>query len=72
MYHHDAFSEVKWERINSAAYYMPTLNTPKTKSAADAVCEAMGAHVVATETAEENEAVKKLIYQSSKQLKMPV
>ena len=35
-----------------------------TKVEAIAVCEALGAHVLATETAEENELVHNLVYQS--------
>ena len=47
---------------------MPTLKTPKTKAEADAVCEALGAHVLAIETAKENELVNKLVYQSCEYL----
>ena len=45
---------------------MPTLKTPRTKAEADAVCEALGAHVVALETADENELVKNLAFESCK------
>lgn len=58
--------EVKWECHGSSCYYMPTLKTPQTKAEADAVCEAMGAHVVATETAEENSYVFSLVWESGK------
>ena len=36
----------------------------KTKSQADAVCEAMGAHVAAPETTEEQDFVHQLVYES--------
>ena len=40
---------------------MPTLKTLKTKPEADIICEAMGAHVVALETAEEANYVRSLV-----------
>ena len=56
--------EVNWECFGSTCYWIPTLQDPKTKSEADAVCEAMGAHVAAPETTEEQEFVHQLVYAS--------
>ena len=58
-------AEVKWECYASSCYYMPTLKTVMEKPQADAVCEAMGAHVVATETEEEDDFITSLVFSSS-------
>ena len=57
-------SEVKWECFGSTCYWISTLQDVKTKPQADAVCEAMGAHVAAPETTEEQEFIHQLVYAS--------
>ena len=61
-------TEVEWECIGLSCYYMKTLLTPKVKSEADAVCAALGAHVAATETVDENAVILKLISESGKSI----
>ena len=58
--------EVKWECFGASCYYMPTLRTAVRKAKADAVCEAMGAHVVAVEAEEENGLILHLVYELCK------
>ena len=61
-----AFSEIKWECDGPSCYYLPTLKTPMTKAEADVLCEALGAHVAAAETKEENEYITNLAYHTCK------
>ena len=56
--------EVEWECFGSSCYSISTLQDVKTKSDADAVCEAMGAHVAAPETTEKQDFIYQLVYGS--------
>jgi hypothetical protein len=62
-----AVTEMTWECFGASCYYMPSLKTPQNKTDADATCGAMGAHVMATETPEENDMIKQLVFGSGKQ-----
>ena len=47
------FSEVIWPCFGNSCYHFPSPYIPASKAAADNACQALGAHVVATETQEE-------------------
>ena len=60
------FAEVNWECKKRSCYYVRTMKTVKTKPQADAVCAAMGAHVAAPETADENQIIHVIASQPGK------
>ena len=49
---------------------MPFVKSLMTKAEADAACEEMGAHVVAIETADEDDFITSLVFSSSGMLQI--
>ena len=58
--------EVKWECLGSSCYWMRTVKTARKKAEADDVCQAMGAHLWAPDTQQENDFVTNLAFRSGK------
>ena len=61
---------VEWECSESSCYYMPPLAEPANKADADAFCEAVGAHVLATETQQEQDYITAILFEDCKLLEL--
>ena len=61
-----AYLEVKWECLGSSCYTMSYVRTVVTKAEAEGICQAMGAHLMAPETEQENNFLTNLAYRSGK------